>query len=110
MTMTDQSVLRQPENRALVHFKNGRTWEFSGDDCLVHKTRYGTEYRLFVELEYFKPIWIGRHAEQDGRHYWFTVESMLGADYIDFGCGGRYYFDKNTIRGRVLRKQKSCTK
>lgn len=108
MTMTDQSILRQPQNKAFVHFKNGRVWEFYGDTFFFHRTRYGNLYGLFVELNCFKPIWLGRYAKQDD--CWFTAENMLGADYIDFECGGRYYFDKNTIRGRILRKQKACAK
>jgi len=79
---------------AYVHFKNGRVWKFEeqpGRSFLCHTTRYSTLYAIITCLSAIKPIWIGRYYEED--RCWLSVESYLGAEYVEFCLGQRYYFN-----------------
>jgi len=81
---------------ALLVRKNGPNWVFAGDgeyNCLMHVTRYGTQYAIVVENCPFKPIWIARgFYNSDGSRAWCTYENIIGALFIDFSNGARWLF------------------
>lgn len=67
----------------LLHRKNRKPWLFVWDEelnGLVHKTRYGTVYKIFFDYTgRFVEVWIGRRFPTIG---WCTYEAAIRADYF----------------------------
>ncbi len=100
MAYTKEMIHRIPEHKKLsaeneeivLHRKKGPPWVFKWQhDGFYHFTQINT-YRLFFEnpLHHYKPFWIGRKV---GNNCWYTVEKIIGADYIEF-CGSRIVFEQ----------------
>ena len=83
--------------KALVYRRRGPVWEFTPHAIyhrLIHITRNGTIYGIFLDDAGIKPVWIGRRV--DGK--WITWEAEIGAMIIRWSNGGEYYFPENKRR------------
>lgn len=86
------------ENEEITLYrKEGPPWIFKYESDggiergYYHYTSKNT-YRLFFQnpADHGKPFWIGKLAGDS--NYWYTIEGVIGADYIEF-CGSRIVFE-----------------
>lgn len=77
---------------AYLKRRKGPPWVFYWDaDNYVHRTRYGTDYVVFIGGDDYKVVWIGREVDSGA---WVTIEGEIGAEWLEFPNGGRYVFPK----------------
>lgn len=78
--------------RAILHRGTRPSWEFAPSQRygeLVHIMRAGAACAIIADHKHGKPFWIGRLVDARA---WVTVEDRIGAESIEFECGGRYLF------------------
>ena len=83
------------QTKCWMHRKGKLCWEFTWDDefkAFMHTTRKGTTYRIFMDNDQYKPVWIGRKFRDGNRDVWCTYERTIGATKIEFEDGSEFHF------------------